>query len=1297
MARFTNPSTWGRSKSTKDLNAQTHTPPSSNVSYSSSKYGSPMTANHHPYASNPPAPVPIVASHDATEDEEDCPVCLESLSFSFRLPGEKPHIVPECGHALHEACFTAVYGPVPNPVKMGGLPRKNLGVCGVCRRPMKVGEGDSKSNKLAALTGMGATNDKYPGPGVSPPPGSVSRPGVVVGPNIRPGQRPGATTPSHGAQSNGSAGVVVIGGVAYVPPQSSSSPSTSAPRPSLAHANLIDAHPTAATYASPPTPPPQKPFDPTEDDPLDHNPSIRSGSSDPQSSNANYIVAPSIQVRSEFATITPNANVNPQAGNPPTQPLTCIVVVELPSRRTGPPPSTGPSPVVDPYALTGPTNPGAASLISATNASSLRHVRGTIPEDSIDETNYSARYGNTHSRDPSTVSKVMRYPGPTSPPPSGPVVTSSGISVTSTPSALPPTPNPEFEAIALDLQRRISDWKGHPMSGLGPLQMFDVLSVRRDSLVREFFVYLFKEAIICVLEDKKSKISVPESHDGIDTGGAVPKGVLRLKGRIYIRHIKRVNDSSTVDEDGEGELSLTIDMEDERLESFILVFKDRETLDNWRNCIASLVDSSHGITPSNTTSTVSGNGSRLGVGARADGRKSPGPGTTRSLASRTTLGDMDEFGQNTHHGPPPAKSTGMGLHRERMMSGSTSTTNSMSGVSAGYRGTVSSAATSTGTGGGGSFYAGKGGNDRDRETPTPTASLPPAYAPPAYLNQQLPTPMPHAAASTPSNNLPPLAHIALDLILVISLPPPTSTQSTAYLKLKVIKTTLDFVIANLGTKDRLSIVTFQVGVGGKVRKTPFLRLGRSLGKERLARFVDSITFGGENTNGNGGDDEKSVGSGGAGEDEFAVRTGKDEKTDVVTGVNHALDTVLQRKQRNPISGMILVSDASDSTRRAQMDLVLARAEAANLPIHSFGYGRSHDPASLWLMSNHTNGTYTFVKDWYDLRSCLAGCVGGMMSIGLTNMKLHMKIVDNHRFRIRKVSGGPHAIVSSDGHNVDVEIGEVRYGEKKEMLVELELDYWSSGSNNKRSDSESLLTAGGNATDEFVKRMGLDALSIGDTPNLVEGMMDRMIDEVPVFEVDGSFMDPASAKQVSRLAHPVLLTVTILPPPSTPGRPSTPNPNADKPSDPVIVRRRMELLASDMITRALVLISRKNFEQATRIMSETKRILHTVLQNIGSHLSIPTSGTIRSRKEMLTLSAIRALQAVLQDIQVLTDAMEDNVEMFAHDHRNLGAQQAMILRDQKSWSGRTATEKLFWTADSSIDLASRSTDWVANRE
>lgn len=371
--------------------------------------------------------------------------------------------------------------------------------------------------------------------------------------------------------------------------------------------------------------------------------------------------------------------------------------------------------------------------------------------------------------------------------------------------------------------------------------------------------------------------------------------------------------------------------------------------------------------------------------------------------------------------------------------------------------------------------------------------------------------------------------------------------------------------------------------------------------------------------------------------------------------------VLQRKAKNPISGLVLVSDASDSTRRAQMDLVLARAEAANVPIHSFGYGRSHDPASLWLMSNHTSGTYTFVKDWYDLRGCIAGCVGGMMSIGLLNMKLHMKIVDSYRFRIRKVSGGPSSILASDGQNVDVDIGELRYGERKEMLIELELDNtdvqklaMARQANGGRGQNRAM-----DATDRFVQSLGLDSLAIDDGADLVDGMMDRMIDEVPVVEVDGSFLDPAAGKHVSRLAHPVLLTITLLP---NPGGASVQKPPAPSSvSDPVIVRRRMELLASDMITRALVLVSRRNFPQAQKIMGETKRILHTVLQTISRTLPPPSApaayqSSARNRKEQLTIKAVQAMQSILQDLQLLSEALEDNVELFAHDQRNFGAQQ-----------------------------------------
>ena len=267
----------------------------------------------------------------------------------------------------------------------------------------------------------------------------------------------------------------------------------------------------------------------------------------------------------------------------------------------------------------------------------------------------------------------------------------------------------------------------------------------------------------------------------------------------------------------------------------------------------------------------------------------------------------------------------------------------------------------------------------------------------------------------------------------------------------------------------------------------------------------------------------------------------------------------------------------------------------------------------------------------------------------------------------------------------------------ECKVLLELDNSDQKLPSRSWDSRPL-----NVTDQFVQSMGLGLLSIDNSPDFVDGMMDRMIDEVPVFDVKGSFFNPAAAKNVSHLAHPILLTVTLLP--MSASSPCT----SLTVSDPVIIRCRMELLASDMITRALVLVSRQNFPQAQKIMGETRQILHTVMQSMSRSLAASNAGG-QNRKEILTLSAVRAMQSILHDLQILSEALDGNVEMFAYDQRNFGAQQAsllscrffshtncnlnqaMILRDQKSWSGRSATEHLFWTTDNSIELTSRSTD------
>ncbi|KAG8742764.1 hypothetical protein FRC10_000931 [Ceratobasidium sp. 414] len=997
------------------------------------------SVSDRPPATMTPGPLPVVRNDPGADFDEDCIICGESLSFSFRLPGEKPHIVPECGHALHEACFTAVYGQLPSS-RMGALPRKNLGVCGVCRKPIRVGDGDSaKSNKLAALTGMG---DKNAG-GVFP-----GRESTVAG------------------------------------------PSRYTPTPRLA-----------------PTP---VPHDPSDDDPLEPiattNASIRSGGSS-GNSNSDYVVAPAISVRSEFPSIT--------RVHEPTQSITCLITVELPSRR-------GSAPVPGP-------------VISAT--------------------------------------PPPRYDSP--PPPRSEDVPG--------PYSYNPTPpaNSRFARAAEDLQTRLVDWKGHPMGALGPLQMFDVLSVRRDSLVREFYVYLFREAIICVLEEKKKSLGRllasgnSGSFDAASLASSSPgfanKSVLRLKGRIYIRHIKRLLDTSVA-----GELSLTIDMEDERLESFILIFRDRASLEEWRATIQSLVNAQH-------------------------------------AASNLVIQDLVEFGSSAGR-PGPNKGT-----RARSAATTASSLGTESILNSGPRSTVSSSSS-------GPAYA----YAKSPELPQQQHYLGPS-----------PHVSPHVSAG-PSNTLPPLPHAPIDLIAVVSLPAPNAHASTAQLKLRVIRTTLDFLVASLGPRDRLALVTFQAGKNGRVRKTPFLNLGKPGSVARMSGFIESTASRTAEENFNDGSDE------------FWVKTGKDEVVDVVTAVNHGLDSVLQRKQKNPISGMVLVCDAADSSRKPQMDLLMARTEAANLPIHSFGFGRSHDPGPLWLISNATGGSYTFVRDWYELRDCVAGCVGGMMSIGVMNLRMHAKVLDDARFSIRKVAGVSGAVVARDGMNVDVVLGALHFGERRELVVELELD------NRVQSAPLDDIQPGASmdATHAFVQRMGLDTLSLSDAA-LGEGMLDALIDEAPVFEVDGAFFDPGAGKTVSRLAHPVLLTLAIHPP-ATASYPRGGGQQVQAPnqgwSDATIVRRRAELLSHQMIMRAIVFVGRRDYAHAVQLLVGTRTALTNILNT-----SLPPPTSRQTRKELLTLAAVRTIQSVMGDVQVLIDALEENPDGFNRDWRPFGAQQVSFCR------------------------------------
>ncbi|KAL7421388.1 hypothetical protein Q5752_004273 [Cryptotrichosporon argae] len=909
------------------------------------------------------------------------------------------------------------------------------------------------------------------------------------------------------------------------------------------------------------------PADPTVDDPLESSAMAHSTSSRSLSSDVKLVV-PSIAIKSEFPSVRRN-----KGGKQVITAMVTVYVPQAPDRSRYPPARRS----------------EATPTASSTDASSPQF--------------------------PPSPRSASSYPEP-------------AIMPSSARSQPTPTTSASFAHVVADLRNRVIDYKTSGLDTLGPLRLFDLLSVRKGQLVREFHVYLFQDAIICISEERKSGLrgifssssSVRSGDSSSSKGGAV----LKLKGRIYVRHIRQVVDTSVA-----GELSLTITMEDESMDSFILTFKDRGAHETWKQTVQRLIDEmrdptalAHAMQSANKVAKLTGTAVPI---PRI-------PASASSTSSRPFSPSHSNGGQPHHI-----------------------ISNSFGDLSSG------------------------------QSTPaSPTLKI----DRPLQIATGGPGDLALHAPLAP-------VHTPLDLVLVLSLPAPSPSPSASLpLKIRLIRSSVQFVLACMGPRDRVSLVATELGPTGTVRKTPLLNATHVQSRARLEAFVETL------------------GVGKIPRDEFEIGVSSDERRDVITAVNVALDVVLQRKAKNPLTGVVLISDTSDVIRRAQMDLVTARLDAANVPVHALGYGKSHDPSPLWMMSNHTHGTYTFVKEWYHLRDSLAGVLGGLMSIAMTNMKLHVSAQDNE-FRVTKVSGTSQAVVAASGKNVDIELRELRHGERREILIELEID---NGAEEQRLSTDSSAESGATPdsgsheqtsslsaasmrkspsvnTDRLRGINGLAALGGFDRMSINDGLRDvaygdAIIDEVPVAEVDCAFHDPAVGKSAARLAHPVLLTLPILPPTAQP---------TSAPADPAIVRRRMELLASDMITRALLIASRKNYSQATRILRETKRIIESVANGMrgtlpplppshagtsiaSGHTQHTQASTGKSRREVQTLLAIEGLVATVQDVDQLLDGLDVNKDMFERDHRNYAAQQAIILRAQRSWTTRTPTEMEYATRD-----------------
>lgn len=248
----------------------------------------------------------------------------------------------------------------------------------------------------------------------------------------------------------------------------------------------------------------------------------------------------------------------------------------------------------------------------------------------------------------------------------------------------------------------------------------------------------------------------------------------------------------------------------------------------------------------------------------------------------------------------------------------------------------------------------------------------------------------------------------IDLITVLDV-----SGSMSGTKLALLKKAMGFVIHNLGPSDRLSLIAFSSTAR---RLFPLRRMTES-GRQDALQAVNSLTS-------NGG-------------------------TNIADGLRKGAKVIEERKEKNPISSIILLSDGQDTytifptagvMHQAQPDhqsLVPSSIRGSSghqVPVHVFGFGADHDSVLMHSISEASGGTFSFIEAEAAIQDAFALCIGGLLSVVVQQLHVEVECVHPgvHLGPIK--SGSYVSRVADNKRSGSIAVGDLYADEERDFLV-----------------------------------------------------------------------------------------------------------------------------------------------------------------------------------------------------------------------------------------------------------------------
>lgn len=256
----------------------------------------------------------------------------------------------------------------------------------------------------------------------------------------------------------------------------------------------------------------------------------------------------------------------------------------------------------------------------------------------------------------------------------------------------------------------------------------------------------------------------------------------------------------------------------------------------------------------------------------------------------------------------------------------------------------------------------------------------------------------------------------IDLVTVLDV-----SGSMCGSKLSLMKSAVHFIIDNLGPSDRLSIVSF----ADTAQRILPLRRMIGEGRQSAKHVVDWLSACGS--------------------------------TNIVHALKIGVKVLEDRRQQNPVSTIIFLSDGNDTCnysafsnpRREPAYLHLLPAsicpqnrgmensgQQTIFPVHTFGFGTDHDPVAMHAIADASGGTFSFIESYEMLQDAFASCIGGLLSVVTQDLCLNLRSA-SHGVEIKSIPSGRYQSETYNGGSQGIlKIGDLYADEEKEFLINL---------------------------------------------------------------------------------------------------------------------------------------------------------------------------------------------------------------------------------------------------------------------